>query len=128
MRAARTDEDGPEAELGGEDGGARGKAGLERLVWGRWLKASHRRAPTRRGEARLQEGEQVHALVLRLLEERVYPPIVAAEVAKRTEVAVLGGDHARDGGDRLEEDEAEGDRFGRRVRRLVARHRDKLKP
>ena len=90
------------------------------------MKASHRRAPRREGRwgsARLQEGEQVHTLVLRLLEERVYPPIVAAEVAKRTEVAVLGGDHAGDTGDRLEEDQPERDRFSARVRRVVARDR-----
>ena len=59
-----------------------------------------------------KKGEQVHALVLRLLEQRVDPAVVAAHEAERAEVAVLGGDHAGDARNGLEHDGAMPITFG----------------
>ena len=53
----------------------------------------------------LQGSEEVHPLVLRLLKERVYPPVVPLQVPQATEVPRHGCHHARYPGNRLQEDD-----------------------
>mmetsp|Transcript_60163 Transcript_60163/g.137997 ORF Transcript_60163/g.137997 Transcript_60163/m.137997 type:complete len:272 (-) Transcript_60163:21-836(-) len=68
----------------------------------------------------IDEREEVHPLILRLLEERMDPSVIARHGAQRREVAVLGRDHAGHAGDGLEEEEARDDALWGRVRRVVA--------
>mmetsp|Transcript_13356 Transcript_13356/g.42591 ORF Transcript_13356/g.42591 Transcript_13356/m.42591 type:complete len:279 (-) Transcript_13356:188-1024(-) len=74
----------PEDSLGAEHGGAEDEAGL---LHG-------------------QEGEQVHPLVLCLLQQGVDPAMVATQGAQRAEVAPHGPDHAWHASHGLEEQEA----------------------
>lgn len=55
--------------------------------------------------AHLEEGQEVHALVVRLLEQRLDPAVVALQTPERVEVSQHAGHHARHGRDGLEEDE-----------------------
>lgn len=53
----------------------------------------------------LQEGEEVHALVVRLLEQRLDPAVVPLQRPQRAQVPQHSGHHAGHASDRLEEDE-----------------------
>ena len=48
----------------------------------------------------------MHALVVRFLQEGLDPALVARAAAEGAEVPMYGGDHAGDGGDALEEEDA----------------------
>jgi hypothetical protein len=79
--------------LRGDDDGARDDVGLEHV----------------------EAQQQVHALVLRLLQQRRDPPVVALQGAQGAEVADARGDEAGHAGDGLEHDEAPLDGLDRRV-------------
>mmetsp|Transcript_16550 Transcript_16550/g.49345 ORF Transcript_16550/g.49345 Transcript_16550/m.49345 type:complete len:212 (+) Transcript_16550:4545-5180(+) len=64
----------------------------------------HRRAELPVWLAQLQERQQVHALVLRLLQERRDPALVRHHDAQRAQVAQHAAHHAWHAGDRLQED------------------------
>lgn len=55
----------------------------------------------------LEEGEEVHALVVRLFEQCLDPPLVGLEAADGVQVAEGSRHHAWDAGDGFEEDEAD---------------------
>ncbi len=63
----------------------------------------------------LNERHEVHPLVLRLPQQRVYPPVVPPHPPQRVEVPDHGGGEPRHPGHRLQQDAAREDR------RLVAR-------
>mmetsp|Transcript_22210 Transcript_22210/g.88134 ORF Transcript_22210/g.88134 Transcript_22210/m.88134 type:complete len:241 (+) Transcript_22210:1441-2163(+) len=100
IRQVRRREDGPHRELGRDDEGARDGRGVEHL----------------------EADEEVHALVLGLLEKREDGAVVALERAERVEVPEPRRDEAGHAGERLEDDEPPRDRVDRRVLGLVARH------
>ena len=86
------------------------------------LRAEDGESEPKPGLLEAHEREEVHALVLRLLEEGVDPPVVAREGAERDHVAQHGPDHSRDSGDRLQEDEPREPLLaGHRLTRSVAR-------
>ena len=61
-----------------------------------------------RHRTRLEKGhadDEVHPLVLRLLEERENEAVVTLQLAQRAEVAEHAAKHARHAGDRLEDDQ-----------------------
>lgn len=59
------------------------------------------------GLGHLEEGEQVHALVVRLFEQRLDPAVVALHPAQRVQVAEHAGHHAGDAGYGLQEHHAD---------------------
>lgn len=63
----------------------------------------HLHEPTRL--AHLHECQEVHPLVVALLEERLDPTIVSLHASKASEVAQHAADHAWNSGDALQEDE-----------------------
>mmetsp|Transcript_20354 Transcript_20354/g.49185 ORF Transcript_20354/g.49185 Transcript_20354/m.49185 type:complete len:218 (-) Transcript_20354:300-953(-) len=70
------------------------------------LGADHAQPEHRPRLLELDEGEEVHPLVLRLLEQSVDPPVVAVHAAKRPKVPQHPRRHPRDARDSLEEDGA----------------------
>ena len=65
------------------------------------LRDEHERAHRQRGPVQLQEGQQVHALVLGLLEQSVNEAAVALHEAQALQVANHSADKARHAGHRL---------------------------
>mmetsp|Transcript_26738 Transcript_26738/g.83761 ORF Transcript_26738/g.83761 Transcript_26738/m.83761 type:complete len:413 (+) Transcript_26738:281-1519(+) len=85
------------------------------------LRRDDERARADAGVEHLQAHEQVHALVLRLLEEGVDGAVVALERAQRVEVPEARREEPRHAGEALEDDEPPLDGLRRRVLVRVAR-------
>mmetsp|Transcript_7660 Transcript_7660/g.28841 ORF Transcript_7660/g.28841 Transcript_7660/m.28841 type:complete len:319 (+) Transcript_7660:287-1243(+) len=83
------------------------------------LRRDDQRAGHPAGVEHLQADQQVHALVLGLLQEGVDEAVVALQTAERVEVPEGGGNEARHAGDGLEDDEAPLDAAGRGIVGLV---------